>query len=136
MKFARDPGWIVVQQRQPAARGYRDLIAWQKAMNLVRDTYQLTKNWPADERFGLTLQARRAAVSVPANIAEGSGRTGVRHLRNHLSVAHGSLCELETHVLVAHDLGFVETPETDALLERSEEVGRIIRGLLKSLPSD
>jgi four helix bundle protein len=118
------------------ARGYRDLIAWQKAMTLVRDTYQLTRSWPADERFGLTMQARRAAVSVPANIAEGSGRSGARHLRNHLSIAHGSLCELKTHVLVAHDLGFMETPETDVLLERSEEVGRIIRGLLKSLPSD
>ena len=105
-------------------------------MTLVRDTYQLTRSWPADERFGLTLQARRAAVSVPANITEGSGRTGARHLRNHLSIAHGSLCELETHVLVARDLGFMETPETDTLLERTEEVGRIIRGLLKSLPSD
>jgi four helix bundle protein len=82
------------------------------------------------------MQARRAAVSVPAKIAEGSGRSGARHLRNHLSIAHGSLCELETHVLVAHDLGFMETPETDVLLESSEEVGRIIRGLLKSLPSD
>jgi four helix bundle protein len=126
----------VAEERQPAARGYRDLIAWQKAMILVRDTYQLTSSWLADERFGLTLQARRAAVSVPANIAEGSGRTGARHLRNHLSIAHGSLCELETHLLVAHDLGFMETPKSDALLERSEEVGRIIRGLLKSLPSD
>ena len=126
----------MAEQRQPVARGYRDLIAWQKAMGLVRETYQLTRSWPADERFGLTLQARRAAVSVPANIAEGSGRTGPRHLRNHLSIAHGSLCELETHVLVARDLGFMETLETDALLERSEEVGRIIRGLLKSLPSD
>jgi four helix bundle protein len=126
----------VAEQQQPTARGYRDLIAWQKAMILVRDTYQLTRGWPADERIGLTLQARRAAVSVPANIAEGSGRTGARHLRNHLSIAHGSLCELETHVLVARDLGFIDTPETEALLERSEEVGRIIRGLLKSLPSE
>jgi four helix bundle protein len=126
----------VAEQRQPTARGYKDLIAWQKAMILVRDTYQLTRGWPADERFGLTLQARRAAVSVPANIAEGSGRTGARDLRNHLSIAHGSLCELETHVLVARDLGFIDTPETEALLERGEEVGRIIRGLLKSLPSD
>ena len=136
MKSARDSSWIVAEQRQPAARGYRDLIAWQKAMILVRETYQLTRSWPADERFGLTLQVRRAAVSVHANISEGSGRTGARHLRNHLSIAHGSLCELETHVLVARELGFVETPETDALLDRSEEVGRIIRGLLKSLPSD
>jgi four helix bundle protein len=94
----------VVEQRQPAARGYRDLIAWQKAMVLVTDTYRVTARWPSEERFGLSLQARRAAVSVPANIAEGSGRSGSRHLRNHLSIAHGSLCELETHVLVARDL--------------------------------
>jgi four helix bundle protein len=126
----------VVEQRQPAARGYRDLIAWQKAMVLVTDTYRVTARWPSEERFGLSLQARRAAVSVPANIAEGSGRSGSRHLRNHLSIAHGSLCELETHVLVARDLGFTENLEIEALLERSEEVGRIIRGLLKSLPSE
>jgi four helix bundle protein len=119
-----------------ADRGYRDLIAWQKGMALVRETYSLTSSWPAEERFGLTLQARRAAVSVPANIAEGSGRTGVRHLRNHLSIAHGSLCELETHVLLAQDLGFTGATDTDALIQRSEEVGRIIRGLLKSLPND
>jgi four helix bundle protein len=136
VKAGRDSDWIVTEQRQPAAHDYRDLIAWQKAMFLVRDTYTLTSSWPADERFGLTLQARRAAVSLPANVAEGSGRTGARHLRNHLSIAHDSLCELETHVLVAHDLGFMETPETDALLECSEEVGRIIRGSLRSLPSD
>ncbi|MBW3632824.1 MAG: four helix bundle protein [Chloroflexi bacterium] len=105
-------------------------------MTLVKETYRLTGRWPAEERFGLTLQARRAAVSVPANIAEGSGRTGARHLRNHLSIAHGSLCELETHVLVARDLGFTGIPETEALLECSEDVGRLIRGLLKSLPSD
>ena len=105
-------------------------------MTLVMETYRMTGRWPPEERFGLTLQARRAAVSVPANIAEGSGRTGSRHLRNHLSIAHGSLCELETHVLVARDLGLTDTPEIEALVERSEEVGRIIRELLKSLPSD
>jgi four helix bundle protein len=136
MNLVRDRVWVVAEQRQPVARGYRDLIAWQKAMMLVTETYRLTGGWPAEERFGLTLQARRAAVSVPANIAEGSGRTGARHLRNHLSIAHGSLCELETHVLVARDLGFTDTRETEALLDRSEGVGRIIRGLMKSLPSD
>jgi four helix bundle protein len=136
MNLVRDRVWVVAEQRQPVARGYRDLIAWQKAMMLVTETYRLTGGWPAEERFGLTLQARRAAVSVPANIAEGSGRTGARHLRNHLSIAHSSLCELETHVLVARDLGFTDTRETEALLDRSEGVERIIRGLMKSLPSD
>ena len=136
MSFAPDRDWTVAERSQPVARGYRDLIAWQKAMTLVTETYRMTGRRPTEERFGLTLQARRAVVSVPANIAEGSGRTGSRHLRNHLSIAHGSLCELETHVLVARDLGFADAAETEALLERSEEVGRIIRGLLKSLPND
>ena len=127
---------VVGESTGPMTRGYRDLIAWQKAMAMVKEAYRLTKNWPSEERFGLTLQARRAAVSVPANIAEGSGRSGPRHLRNHLSIAHGSLCELETHVMLAHDLGYSGSVETEALIARSEEVGRIIRGLLKSLPSD
>ena len=119
-----------------SAQGYRDLIAWQKAMVLVRETYRVTARWPRDEQFGLTLQARRAAVSVPANIAEGSGRTGVRHLRNYLSIAHGSLCELETHLILSQDLGFTEAGDAEALLRGSEDVGRVIRGLLKSLPTE
>jgi four helix bundle protein len=119
-----------------SARGYRDLIAWQKAMSLVKETYRVTAEWPDEERFGLTLQTRRSAVSVPANVAEGSGKTGVRHLRNHLSIAHGSLCELETHLLLASDLGFTDRSVATALVARSEEVGRIIRGLLQSLPRE
>jgi four helix bundle protein len=73
---------------------------------------------------------------VPANIAEGSGRSGVRNLRNHLSIAHGSLCEFETHLEIARDLGYDYNGEIGLLLERSEEVGRIIRGLLKSIPGE
>jgi four helix bundle protein len=106
-----------------ADRGYQDLIAWQKGMALVKETYSLTSSWPAEERFGLTLQARRAAVSVPANIAEGSGRTGVRNLRYHLSIAHGSLCELETHVLLAQELGFTGVTDTDALIQSQRRGG-------------
>ncbi|HET7092932.1 MAG TPA: four helix bundle protein, partial [Thermomicrobiales bacterium] len=87
-------------------QSYRDLIAWQKGIALVESVYQLTSGWPADERLGLVAQARRSAVSVPANIAEGSGRSGSREFRHHLSMAHGSLCELETHVIVAQRLGY------------------------------
>ena len=112
---------------------YQDLIAWQKAMVLVRSVYESTAAWPVDERFGLTSQVRRAAVSVPANIAEGSGRSGSREFRRGLSSAHGSLCELETQLLIGVDLGFCTSDEGVALLDQAAEVGRIIRGLLRSL---
>jgi four helix bundle protein len=112
---------------------YRDLIAWQKAMVLVRSVYVLTASWPADERFGLTSQVRRAAVSVPTNIAEGSGRSGSREFRHGLSVAHGSLCELETQLLIGIDLGLCETNQGGQVLTQAAEVGRINRGLIRKL---
>jgi four helix bundle protein len=112
---------------------YRDLIAWQKAMVLARSVYVLTAQWPSDERFGLTAQVRRAAVSVPSNIAEGSGRSGNREFRRGLSVAHGSLCELETQILLGADFGFCDGARADAVIEQAVEVGRINRGLLRGL---
>jgi four helix bundle protein len=85
--------------------GYCDLIAWQKTMLLVRAVYGLTESWPQHEQFGLTKQMRRAAVSIPSNFGKVKGRSGLREYSHHLSVAHGSLCELETQVLIAQDLG-------------------------------
>src|SRR5215213_9682285 len=102
-------------------------------MVLVRSVYVITTSWPADERFGLTSQVRRAAVSVPANIAEGSGRSGSREFRHGLSVAHGSLCELETQLLIGIDLGLCEPDQGDQVLAQAAEVGRIIRGLIRKL---
>jgi four helix bundle protein len=112
---------------------YRELIAWQKARALVRSVYVLTASWPLDERFGLTAQVRRAVVSIPSNIAEGSGRSGSREFRHGLSLAHGSLCELETQILLACDLGLCSPDEGNVVLEQAAEVGRIIRGLLRKL---
>jgi four helix bundle protein len=112
---------------------YRDLIAWQKAMVLARLVYAVSASWPIDERFGLTSQVRRAAVSVPANIAEGSGRSGSREFRHGLSLAHGSLCELETQLMIGIDLGLCEPNQGDQVLEQAAEVGRIIRGLILKL---
>ena len=112
---------------------YRDLIAWQKAMALARSVYAVSALWPAEERFGLTSQARRAAVSVPANIAEGSGRSGSREFRHGLSVAHGSLCELETQLLIGIDLGLCEPGSGEQVLDQAAEVGSIIRGLIRKL---
>ncbi len=112
---------------------YRDLIAWQKAMGLVGEVYRITREWPRDEMFGLTNQARRAAVSVPANIAEGQGRTGAKEFLHHLSIANGSLCETETHLLIGCQLSYIDQPRLDPLLEQSAEVARLIHGLMRSL---
>jgi four helix bundle protein len=109
------------------------LIAWQKGMSLVTEVCAVSAAWPESERFGLTNQARRAAVSVPANIAEGAGRSGTRELRHHLSMAHGSLCELETYLLIAGSLQFSSDETITNLLTLSEEVGRIVRGFLRRL---
>jgi four helix bundle protein len=115
---------------------FRDLIAWQKAMVLVEDVYRTTAGWPIDERFGLTSQIRRAAVSIPSNIAEGSGRTGSREFRHSLSIAHGSICELETQIDLAVRLGICGSEAGDQLQGQAAEVGRIVRGLMRKLDSE
>lgn len=114
-------------------RGYRDLIAWQKGVELVGSVYRATGSWPRDEQFGLINQTRRSVVSVPANIAEGKGRTGSREFLHHLSIAHGSLCEVETHLHIAEYLAYMDQHALGPLLEQSSEVGRLIRGIMKSL---
>jgi four helix bundle protein len=89
-------------------KDYRDLILWRKAMSLARAVYGATQNFPKSEMFGLQSQIRRAAVSVPANIAEGHGRLTDMQFRHFLGNARGSLCELQTELELAHDLGFVD----------------------------
>jgi four helix bundle protein len=111
--------------------GYRDLLVWQKAMLLVTAVYRSSGSWPKEEQYGLTSQLRRAAVSVPANIAEGQGRTGTREFAHHLSIANGSLHETETLIFVAHNVRFIDQPTCDELLRQSSEVGRLLNGLLR-----
>jgi four helix bundle protein len=100
---------------------------------LVSAIYRVTADWPSDERFGLISQTRRAAVSIPSNIAEGQGRLGKAELRHHLSIAHGSLCELETLLVVASDIGLLEGERQTTLLAQTNEVGRLLRGFIRSL---
>ncbi len=111
--------------------GSSNLIAWQRAIDLVESVYRLSADWPGDERFGLCTQARRSAVSIPSNIVEGAGRTGTAEFRHHLSIAHGSLCELETQLVIAERLGFDSRQSRTETCERAREVGRLLRGLLK-----
>lgn len=114
-------------------KSYRDLIAWQKAMDLVTAMYQVSATFPKDELYGLTSQLRRAAVSVPSNIAEGQGRHGVAEFRHFLRQASGSLMELETQITIAERLCYINPDTAGRLLSDSAEVGKILNGLIKSL---
>jgi len=114
-------------------KSYRDLTVWQKAVEMVTDAYRLSATFPKSEDFGLRIQVRRAAVSVPANIAEGHGRTGIREYLHHLSIAHGSLAEFETLLKVAVNLGYLEPSGVEAIEKQSEEVSRLVRALMRRL---
>jgi four helix bundle protein len=112
---------------------YRDLLVWQKAITLVTACYRLTASFPPDERFGLTSQLRRAAVSIPANIAEGQGRGTPKSFAQFLWIANGSRAEVETHIVIAEQLGFVARSEAEPILEMLSEIGRMLTGLRRSL---
>jgi len=114
-------------------RNYTELIAWQEAMALAETAYRLTAGFPPREIYGLSRQVRNAAVSVPSNIAEGQGRRSTKELLHHLSIAHGSLRELETQILLSGKLGYLAPHEVDGLMASSAEVGRLINGLANSL---
>ena len=113
--------------------GYRDLVIWQRAMALAEATYRLTRSFPGDERFGLTSQARRAAVSVAANIAEGYGRGTRPAYVSFVRIAQGSLKELETHLILAERIGLCPAGATKDLLAEADEIGRMVRTLLTRL---
>jgi four helix bundle protein len=112
---------------------YRDLVVWQRAMALVSAVYKLTSSFPESERFGLTSQIRRAAVSIPSNIAEGQGRLATKEFRQFLGIARGSLKELETQLLISIDLTYAEAAEVAACLGLADEVGRMLNALIKAL---
>lgn len=114
-------------------RSHRDLIVWQRGMDLVVAVYDLCKNFPKDETYGLTSQIRRAAVSIPANIAEGQGRRLPGEFTQFLAHARGSLLELDTHLELAMRLGYINETQHFSVQRRIDEVGRLLNGLLKSI---
>ena len=114
-------------------KSYTELIGWQKSMALVTAVYKATQTFPREELYGLTSQMRRAAVSVPSNIAEGQSRYSKREFGHFLGNARGSLSELETQVLIAQDLGYIDRDAATRLLTQAAEVGRILNGLRASL---
>ena len=118
---------------KPQIRSHRDLIVWQKAMDLVVSVYRESDSFPKTEIYGLTSQVRRAAVSVPANIAEGQGRRLTGEYIHFLGNARGSLLEVDTHLEIATRLGFMSADNHLALAEQLAEVRKLLNGLMRSL---
>jgi len=114
-------------------QSYRDLQVWQKGMDLAAECYCLTKDFPADERFGMISQIRRAASSIPANIAEGYGRESRGDYIHFLRIAQGSLKELETHLLLATKVEIIPAQSTAPILTQCDELGKMLRALIRSL---
>ena len=114
-------------------KSYRDLEVWQKAMDLVVMCYQITKKFPKSEVYGLINQLQRAAVSIPANIAEGRERQHSKEFIQHLSIAYGSLAELETHIQIAERLNYIDMNQLKKVLDKTAEIGRMLNGLKRSL---
>lgn len=118
-----------------SGKGYEDLRVWQRAVQLANHVYQVTKRFPADERFGLTSQIRRSAVSIPSNIAEGAARQSKREFAQFLSIASGSLAELHTQLIIARDNGLLADQDFKELMEHIRDIRRMLSGLRDSLLS-
>ena len=114
-------------------QNYRDLAVWQKAIALSVACYRVTSEFPKDEMYGMTAQIRRASVSVAANIAEGHGREHTRTFVQFLRISQGSLKELETHLILAEQVGLLTSGKVQPLFASSDEVGRMLRALIRSL---
>lgn len=113
--------------------GYQDLLVWQRSMNLVESVYRLTESFPSVEQWGLVSQMRRAAISVPSNIAEGYGRQATGEYRHHLSIARGSLLELETQILLSQKLKYLKPEDADSVLKEIDEISRMLATLVAKL---
>ncbi len=116
-------------------RDFRDLKVWEKAHNLTLAVYRATKPFPSEERFGLTSQMRRSGASIPANIAEGCGRRGDAELARFMQISMGSASELEYHVLLARDLGFLNESDYEDLTEAVIEVKKMLSSFIRTLRS-
>ena len=116
-------------------RNYHDLKVWQKTHQLTLDVYRSTKNFPKDEMYGLTMQIRRACVSIEANLAEGCGRTGDGEFGRFIKISAGSASEVDCHFLIARDLKYLGAEEYEGLRTRLEEIRRMLTALLQTIES-
>jgi four helix bundle protein len=122
-----------MQKSHARIASYRDLDVWQVAMAIVIEVYHVTRAFPVEERFGLIAQLRRAAVAIPSTIAEGRNRLGAGEFRRFVSIARGSVAEVETQLAVAVALGFVAASEVESLSSRLDELSKMLFGLYRSL---
>jgi four helix bundle protein len=114
----------------PGAKSYKDLIVWQRAVDFVVEIYKATNGFPREEIYGLTSQIRRAAVSIPSNIAEGQARNSPRAFANHLNIAPGSSAELETQFIAAQRIGYLAEANQEKLVKELTEIVKMLHGLL------
>ena len=111
---------------------HKDLLVWQRSMDLVETVYRLTGSIPSEEKWGLVSQMRRAAISVPSNIAEGYGRQATGEYRHHVSIGRGSLLELETQILLARRLKYLQAADTESVLKEIDEISRMLATLFQN----
>lgn len=114
-------------------KSYKDLIVWQKSVELVTHIYKLTYSFPTEEKYGLVSQLQRAAISIPTNIAEGWGRESAKNYLQFLRISRGSLMEIETLLIISQNLGFITEEYYKTAQQKTNEVGKILNGLIKSL---
>jgi four helix bundle protein len=112
---------------------YRDLMVWQHSVELAEQVYRLTQHFPKQEMYGLSVQIQKAVVSVPSNIAEGHARDSTKEFLHHLSISLGSLAELETQLILAERLAYIDQQVLASLLSKTDEIGRMTRGLQRAL---
>jgi four helix bundle protein len=117
------------------SQSFKDLLIWKKSMALVTEIYQVTRGFPNYEKFGLVSQLRRAAVSVPSNIAEGKGRKTSKEFHQFLILARGSLWEVETQILISRNLNYLSQEQCDELERKTSELGKMLSGFLDAVAS-
>jgi four helix bundle protein len=121
------------KRRTRTLKSYKDLKVWQRSYQLCLEIYKITKGFPDEEKYGLTSQLRRAAVSVPSNISEGYGRKTTPEYIQFLYIAYGSVCEIETQILLSGDLGYISNGKLAMLKEGIREIERMLKALIRSL---
>jgi len=114
-------------------KNYKELKVWQRSYQLCLKIYKVTTIFPKEERYGLTSQIRRSAVSIPSNIAEGYGRKTTADYIRYLYIAYGSVCELETQILLSMDLGYIDSAVIEKIKDEIQQIERMLKGLIKSL---
>lgn len=122
-----------MERKVQKSRSYKDLEVWKLAVDFVKKVYQVTAKFPAAEIYGLTNQIRKAAISIPSNIAEGQGRISSREFRQYLSIALGSLAEIETQLIIAKEINYLSSEELNPLLSILDRIRKMTKGLSKTL---